>query len=229
MLTNFSGTYSDKWGPPHIAAARASLEPSVTTANEDLIRTYHRSLSCQGVWTYEEGSKEIWVVAPRIVDVQETHTAGHEIHFLPDSNNPRTTHEATIGSLHNNPMPQDLKPHDIDGRAVAMAYPWVTFQPLLQEQKGRTLSQQASAATNLQHFMIFKPLYIATGYSNTIISERRRTPQAIPRSRGAFLLPQEIRDSEILSEVPGETTAPGTFPNRQRNSRELRRSFSSHE
>lgn len=180
MLTNFSGTHSDKWGPPHIAAARASLEPSVTTANEGLIRTYHRSLSCQGVWTYEEGSKKIWVVAPRMVDVQETHAAGREIHFLPNSINPRTTHEATIGSLHNNPVPQDLKPHDIDGRAVAMAYPWVTFQPLLQEQNGRTLSQQASAATNLQHFMIFKPLYIATRYSKTIISERRRTPQAIP-------------------------------------------------
>lgn len=70
-------------------------------------------------------------------------------------------------------------------------------------------------------------------YSNQLLKyDHQRAPPdttSYPTVKGGFLLPQEIRESEILSEDLGGTTAPGTFPSRGRSSRELRRSFSSHE
>lgn len=78
-----------------------------------MIRTYHRSLSCcEGVWTYQDGSKTIWVIAPGIVHIPDTHAGGREIHFLPGSVNPRTTHEATIGPVQDDPV-QNINPRQL--------------------------------------------------------------------------------------------------------------------
>lgn len=83
--------------------------------NEALIRTYHRSLGrCEGVWVYEEDDmKRLWVVAPGNLVVPDTHAAGREIHFLPGSINPRTTHEATVGPFRHDPISRDLNPRGL--------------------------------------------------------------------------------------------------------------------
>lgn len=107
---------SDAWGPPDVATARASLEPSVTTENEALVRTHHRSLArCKGVWVYEEDdTTRLWVVAPDSLDVvADTHAAGREIHFHPGAVYPRTIHEATIGPFRHDPITQSLNPHEL--------------------------------------------------------------------------------------------------------------------
>lgn len=49
-----------------------------------------------------------------------------------------------------------------------------------------------------------------------------------PTVKGGFLLPEDIRQADILSEDFESMAAPGTFPSRGRDSKELRRSFSSH-
>lgn len=55
----------------------------------------------------------MWVVAPGDFVVPDTHAAGREIHFLPGSINPRTTHEATIGPFRHDPTAQDLNPREL--------------------------------------------------------------------------------------------------------------------
>lgn len=69
-------------------------------------------------------------------------------------------------------------------------------------------------------------------YSNELLRHEYRVSQpniaSFPTVEGGFLLPSEVREAEILSEDPGLTAAPGTFPSRGWNSRELRRSSSSH-
>lgn len=58
----------------------------MTASNEQLIRTYHPSLSqIDGVWVVQESiEKSIWVVNPGPKGIAiATHAGGREIHFLP--------------------------------------------------------------------------------------------------------------------------------------------------
>lgn len=57
--------------------------------------------------------KRLWVVAPGNLVVPDTHAAGREIHFLPGSINPRTTHEATVGPFRHDPISRDLNPREL--------------------------------------------------------------------------------------------------------------------
>ena len=69
-------------------------------------------------------------------------------------------------------------------------------------------------------------------YSKELLRHDYRGPSletiSSPTVKGGFLLPNEVREAEILSEDPGSMAAPGTFPGHGRSSRELRRSLSSH-
>ncbi|OJJ46548.1 hypothetical protein ASPZODRAFT_142358 [Penicilliopsis zonata CBS 506.65] len=79
-------TDSQEWGGQIAAAARALLEPEVTPANEQLIRTHHPSLGpIEGVCVVRESSeKSIWLVAPDTFVIPTTHAAGREIHVFPN-------------------------------------------------------------------------------------------------------------------------------------------------
>ncbi|XHG09859.1 hypothetical protein AWENTII_012896 [Aspergillus wentii] len=80
------GTKIQQWGQKDAAAARASLEPTVTDENEQFIRTYHPALSkIECVWVvHETPEKSIWVVRPCHEGIIiSTHAGGREIHFLP--------------------------------------------------------------------------------------------------------------------------------------------------
>jgi hypothetical protein len=86
LLTFFSsGTDSSEWGTKEAAAARASVEPTVTCSNEQLVRTYHPFLSqVDDVWALKvPDEKCIWIVAPgaHATLVMSTHAGGREIHF----------------------------------------------------------------------------------------------------------------------------------------------------
>ncbi|KAJ6181073.1 hypothetical protein N7519_011534 [Penicillium mononematosum] len=66
-----SRTTSSEWGNKEVATTRATIEPTITPQNEDLIRTYHPSLGpVDGVWvTKESNEKSIWLVAPGPLDL----------------------------------------------------------------------------------------------------------------------------------------------------------------
>jgi hypothetical protein len=88
----FLGTTSSEWGSKEVATARATIEPTITPQNENLVRTYHPSLGpVDGVWvTKESNEKSIWLVAPGPLGIPHTHAGGREIHFLPAGLSPRT-------------------------------------------------------------------------------------------------------------------------------------------
>lgn len=75
-----------------MAAARADLETTVTQANEQLIRTYHSSLSCiSTVSAVAEGSRNgIWVVCIPAAhnQIKSTHASNREIHIVPKIERP---------------------------------------------------------------------------------------------------------------------------------------------
>ncbi|KAF7114502.1 hypothetical protein CNMCM5793_008806 [Aspergillus hiratsukae] len=82
----FLETDSSDWGNKKAAAARASVEPTVTCSNEQLVRTYHPSLSqVDGVYAVQDSyEKWIWVVAPGPKPTtMTTHAGGREIHLYP--------------------------------------------------------------------------------------------------------------------------------------------------
>ncbi|CAG8903156.1 unnamed protein product [Penicillium egyptiacum] len=87
-------TNSSKWGDKEAAAARALLEPNVTNANQQLIRTHHPFLSyLHLVWMVQESNdKWIWVIAPDSVPkiAIGTHAGGLEIHVQPWGHMERT-------------------------------------------------------------------------------------------------------------------------------------------
>lgn len=86
---------SSKWGDTEAAAARARLEPNVTDANQQLIRTHHPSLrNIDFVWLVEESTdKWIWVIRPSSSPKMAigTHAGGLEIHVQPRGCIERTT------------------------------------------------------------------------------------------------------------------------------------------
>ncbi|KAJ5261447.1 hypothetical protein N7478_012042 [Penicillium angulare] len=81
----------EQWGPPEIAAAKA-LQETVHAGNEQLFRTYHRSLaSCLFVYDATKADdKNFWVVsAGPDVPMYDTHAGGREIHIHPEFFMPR--------------------------------------------------------------------------------------------------------------------------------------------
>ncbi|KAF3022348.1 hypothetical protein E8E15_009193 [Penicillium rubens] len=91
-MDQVSRTTSSEWGSKEVATARATIEPTITPQNENLVRTYHPSLGpVDGVWvTKESNEKSIWLVAPGPLGIPHTHAGGREIHFLPAGLSPRT-------------------------------------------------------------------------------------------------------------------------------------------
>ncbi|OQE18175.1 hypothetical protein PENFLA_c022G09937 [Penicillium flavigenum] len=87
-----SRTTSSEWGNKEVATTRATIEPTITPQNENLVRTYHPSLGpVDDVWvTKESNEKSIWLVAPGPLGLPYTHAGGREIHFLPAGLAPRT-------------------------------------------------------------------------------------------------------------------------------------------
>ncbi|KAI2733079.1 hypothetical protein CBS147332_94 [Penicillium roqueforti] len=105
-------TNSSEWGDEKAAAARALLEPNVTDANRQLIRTYHPSLSClQPVWmVLEWDNKWMWAIAPHSAPQKTTgtHAGGLEIHVQPSGYIERTT--VIWPKLQNDPLSVILNP-----------------------------------------------------------------------------------------------------------------------
>src|ERR1700726_2201247 len=86
ITNNPPGISSPAWGPPSLAAHRATLEQTVTTDNERLLRTYHPSLECcvgVSIQRCPDGQR-IWSVWALTTPLTHTHAGGLEIHVLPD-------------------------------------------------------------------------------------------------------------------------------------------------
>ncbi|OQD99716.1 hypothetical protein PENVUL_c062G08440 [Penicillium vulpinum] len=104
----FTETTSTEWGSKDVAAARASIEPTITPLNEKFI-TYHPSLGpIDGVWVVKESDeKSIWVVAPEPLGLPHTHAGGREFHFHPAGLAARTT---TCPPYQSDPIEATLNP-----------------------------------------------------------------------------------------------------------------------
>lgn len=102
-------TESTVWGSLNVAAARADLEPTVTQANEQLMRTHQSSLSSiSTVYAVTEGPQKcMWVVLIPVThnQIKNTHAGNREIHIVPRSELP-------------NPMVYLLCRSDMVGRRI---------------------------------------------------------------------------------------------------------------
>ncbi|WQF85511.1 hypothetical protein CDEST_10525 [Colletotrichum destructivum] len=84
-------TLSEKWGPPPVAAARATMQIEVTGENASLIRTYHPAFTRHranfvGISTERGDGRRIWIIHDTYSSCLYTHVAGLEVHHLPDPN-----------------------------------------------------------------------------------------------------------------------------------------------
>jgi len=66
-------------------------------------------------------------------------------------------------------------------------------------------------------------------YSRAYLADHRGLSEGSknPMAKGGFLLPADVREAQILCDEPEISTAPGTYPSRERATTELRRSLSS--
>lgn len=111
-----------------MAAARADLEPKVTQANEQIMRTYHSSLSCiSTVYAVTEGSRNcIWVVMIPTAhnEIKSTHAGNREIHIIPkiERPNPLVYLLGTLDLVGRRINPRRmLTPHDLN--AIRSMFP----------------------------------------------------------------------------------------------------------
>jgi hypothetical protein len=102
ITNNLPGISSPAWGPPSLAAHRATLEQMVTADNERLLRTYHPSLECCGTVSIQRcpDGQRIWCVWGALTTpIAHTHAGGLEIHVLPDYCIPYSLHHNLIAGI----------------------------------------------------------------------------------------------------------------------------------
>jgi hypothetical protein len=128
MLTSLE-INSNAWGSPRAASVRALHETKVTSTNESMIRSYHRSLSEAETVHISEGLNGscVWLVTLTTkFKVWDTQAGGLDIHVLPKFQVPHPLYS----SFMEDPVPRRINPRRMlppnDLRIIRRIFPLAT-------------------------------------------------------------------------------------------------------